>query len=380
MNIRQRKLWLLAVMAIAAIVIITLVAAPNNNKLNSGSTYGRNADGYGAWYEYMLSRGTPLQRWQKPFSKFIDKKNANSVTYIQIASKLQFKQSKLISPQLTSAETDWIRKGNTLAIIGISQPTTAAPFHSLLSQGDRQIKIATTRRKKSSSQTILGDGFGEVVWLEKIGKGKVIYAVTPHLGANAYQEETNNYEFLAELVSENKQIWVDEYIHGYKDRETITQEKKADLLNYLATTPLFPLFIQLLIMIVIAVIANFRRFGQPKIINNSVVDNSMAYIEALSGVLAKANCTGFVVSTIVKDEQIKLQKNLGLGQILVEEETLITAWTQQTEKSATKLRKLLQISKQDRPLSDRELAIWVQEWQEILSVNSKQLSYSKYNV
>lgn len=372
MNIRQRKLWLLAVMAIVAIVIITLVAAPNNNKLNSGSTYGRNADGYGAWYEYMSSRGTPLQRWQQPFSKFINKQDTNQITYIQVYSKLQFKQSNLISPQLTSAETDWIKKGNTLAIIGISQPTTAAPFQSLLSQGDRQIKIATTRRKKSSSQTILGDRFGEVIWSEKIGKGKVIYAVTPHLAANAYQEGTDNYEFLAELVSENKQIWVDEYIHGYKDRETITQEKKENLLNYLTTTSLFPFLIQLLIMIVIAVIAAFRRFGEPRIINNSVVENSMAYIEALSGVLAKANRTSFAVSTIAKDEQIKLQKNLGLGQILVEEETLINAWTQQTGNSATKLRKLLQISKQDRPLSDRELSNWVQEWQEILSFMSNE--------
>lgn len=371
MNIRQRKSWLLVLIIIVVIIIITLAAAPNN-KLHSGSTYGRNADGYGAWYEYMSSRGTPLQRWQKPFSKFIDKKNANSVTYIQIASKLQFKQSKLISPQLTSAETDWIKKGNTLAIIGISQPTTAAPFYSLLPQGDRQIKIATTRRKKSSSQTILGDRFGEVVWQEKIGKGKVIYAVTPHLAANAYQEEIDNYKFLAELVSENKQIWVDEYIHGYKDQETITQEEKANLLNYLAKTPLFPLFIQLLIMTLIAAIVAFRRFGQPTIINKSVVDNTMVYINALSGVLAKANCTSFVMKTIVKDEQTKLQQHLGLGQTLVEEETLVTAWKQQTGNSAIKLRKLLQVSKQDRTLSDRELSNWVKEWQEILSVNSKQ--------
>ena len=388
MNIRQRKLWLLIIIATAVIVLITLVAAPNNNKLNSGSTYGRNPDGYGAWYEYMSSRGTPLQRWQKPFSKLIGRQDPESVTFIQIYSKFHFQQSKLIPPKLTHSEKDWIKKGNTLVIIGIYQPATAAPFNSLLSQGDRQIKIATTRRKEHLSKTILGDRFGAVVWQEKIGKGKVIYAGTPHLAANAYQDLTggnaevssaystpvltDNYEFLAELVSENQQILIDEYIHGYKDRETIAQEETEDLLNYLTKTPLFPLLIQLLIIILVTVIAAFRRFGQPTIINNPVVDNTMAYIEALSGVLAKANCTDFVVTTIAKDEQLKLQKNLGLGQTLVDEETLIAAWTQQTGNSPTQLRELLQISKQDRRLSDRELANWVQKWQEILSVNSYQ--------
>ena len=372
MNISQRKLWLLVIIALAVIITITLVAAPNNNKLNSGSTYGRYADGYGAWYEYMSSRRTPLQRWQKPFSKLIDRQATEPVTYIQIYSKLHFKQSKLISSQLTLSEKDWLKKSNILARIGIYQPATAAPFNSVLSQGDRQIKIATTRRKATPDKILLGDRFGAVVWEEKIGKGKVIYATTPHLAANAYQDSTDNYEFLAELVSENKQIWVDEYIHGYKDKGIIAQEQKEDLLTYLAQTPLFPLFIQLLIIIVVAVIVAFRRFGQPVIINNAVVDNSMAYIEALSGVLTKANCTDFVVTTIVKDEQLKLQKKLGLGQNLVDEDTLITVWTQQTGNSPTKLRQLLQVSKSKRHLSDRELANWVQKWQEVLSVISYQ--------
>ena len=104
MKIRQRKLGLFIIIAIAVIIIITLVAAPNNNKLNGGSTYGRNADGYGAWYEYMSSRGTSVKRWQKPFIKLIDRQDTERVTFIQIYSKWLFKQSKLISHQLTQPE------------------------------------------------------------------------------------------------------------------------------------------------------------------------------------------------------------------------------------------------------------------------------------
>ena len=365
MNIRQRKVWLLSIIAIFVIIMITLVAAPNNNRVSGGSTYSRNPDGYGAWYEYMLSRGTPIQRWQKPLSKLIDRQEREKITFIQIYPKSYWQQSKLIFPVPRDSEKNWIKKGNNLLIMGIYKPATAATFNSLLSQGDRQIKIATTRREKSSDRTILGDDFGAVVWEKKIGAGKIIYTTTPHLAANAYQDSTDNYEFLAELASENSKILVDEYIHGYKDREIIVEEEKEDLFSYLAKTPLFPLAVQLLIVSIVASITVFRRFGQPNIIKKPVLDNTIEYIQALSGVLTKANCIDFVVTTIAEDEQLKLRKNLGLGQTIVDEETLIAAWTEQTGNSSTKLRQLLQKSKGDRPLSDKQLANWVQEWQQI---------------
>ncbi len=44
--------------------------------------------------------------------------------------------------------------------------------------------------------------------------------------------------------NENQAIWVDEYIHGYKDRETLALEEQEDVLSYLAQTPWFLLFIQ----------------------------------------------------------------------------------------------------------------------------------------
>lgn len=373
-NFRQRK-WLLIGIAIAIIVILSLVAAPNSSgrKNDSGSTYGRNADGYGAWYEYMSQREISIKRWRKPFSQFT-KENVQKVTYIQILSKADFLAG---FGKISESEKDWVNLGNTLVIIGNYQPATAAPFKSTVSYrpqalSESKIEIETTRRyrkqrknNKSNIKRILEDQYGAVVWQEKIGKGKVIYCTTPYLAANAYQDNLDNYQFLAELVSENKTIWVDEYIHGYKDKETLVKEQQANVLEYLAKTPLFLLFIQTVLMTLIAAMTAFRRFGQPITPKRAIADNSTAYIDALAGVLEKANSTEFVVQAIAKDEQRKLQQALGLGQSLVDEATLIAAYQQQRSESVTDLSQLLEIGKANHKINDGQLINWIQKWQKI---------------
>lgn len=376
-NFRQRK-WLLIGIAIAIIALLTLVAAPNSSgrKNDSGSTYGRNADGYGAWYEYMSQREIPIKRWRKPTSQLI-KDDVQDVTLIQILSKAHFLAG---FGEISELEKDWVKQGNTLVIIGNFQPATAAPFRSMVSYrpqplSESKIEIETTRRyrkrRKVNTKRILEDQYGAIVWQEKIGKGKVIYCTTPYLAANAYQDNLDNYKFLAELVSDKKMIWVDEYIHGYKDKETIVREQQENILNYLAKTPLFLLFIQLVLMAIIGSITAFRRFGQAIIPQSAIADNSIAYIDALAGVLEKASSTDFVVEAIAKDEQRKLQATLGLGKSLVDQETLITAWKQQRGDTTTELSQLLQVSNAKKNISDAQLITWIQKWQEINQDNVK---------
>ena len=365
-NFRQRK-WLFVAIAIAVIILLTLVAAPNSSgrKNDSGSTYGRNPNGYGAWYEYMSQRDVPIERWRKPFSKLIED-DIQGITYLQVRSKADF----LTSIDDSSLPQEWIAQGNTLVIIGYYQPATAAPFTSSIPYrqqplSDNSIEIQTTRRYRQRVQgktkTILGDRYGAVVWQKNIGKGKVIYCTTPYLAANAYQDHPENYQFLAELVSDNEAIWVDEYIHGYRDRETIVREQ-PDVLSYLAKTPLLLLFVQAIFIAVIASIVALRRFGQPVTYQEAIADNSMAYIDALAGVLEKANSTNFALEVIGRDEQRKLQAALGLGRSLVDRKTLLTAWKR--SHSSTQ-KQLPPINNGRKKLSDAQLISWVRQWQKI---------------
>ena len=43
---RSKRVWWIVAIALGAIVLITLLAAPSNNKLAVGSTYSRAPEGY----------------------------------------------------------------------------------------------------------------------------------------------------------------------------------------------------------------------------------------------------------------------------------------------------------------------------------------------
>jgi hypothetical protein len=358
----KRRLWLFGLITVGAIILITLLAAPANNKLNSGSTYNRAPDGYGAWYAFMSQRGTPIQRWRKPFEDLAANKKAKTpVTLLRVNSSFK-------SDKFSLKEENWVKMGNNLVLLGVREPVTNARFSTKHNTEFGVVKIDTQRRRKSVREERLGDHFGAVVWESKVGKGKFIYCTTPDLAANAYQDYPGNYELLAQLVAQNKQpIWVDEYSHGYQDSEAAKQEQNQDIFSYLAKTPMFPALIQVCILLLVAIWAGNRRFGKPLTLAIPVVDNSQAYIRALASVLQKAESSEFILEVVGKEEQLQLQKDLFLGETLLEPQVVVDAWVQKTGNPATELSQLLQAQSQKRRMSETQLLKWLKKWEQIRS-------------
>jgi len=353
----NRVVWLGAI-ALAVIILISLIAAPNNSKVNIGSTYNRAPDGYGAWYAFMQQRHS-IQRWQKPFKEL--NTQTSPVTLLQVNSYLE---TPIISPQ----ERKWLEKGNNLVILGVRESVTAADFHTLQKSPVGDVKIDTRRRREleEGEEIDLGDRFGAVVWERKYGKGKAIFATTPYLAANAYQDNLSNFQYLADLVSKKGNIlFVDEYIHGYKDASVRKSEGEKDLFSYLAKTPLLPMLVQALAALGVLIWAQNRRFGKPETDDTPEINNSQAYIQALAGVLLKADKNDFVVEMVGKQEQLQLQKALGLGQVLMEHQTLIDAWVEKTGASAAELEAVLKLQSRQSPMSERDLISWLGKWQSV---------------
>jgi len=336
MKLSPRQLWIFGAIALCLAALIALLVAPSN-QIRSGSTYSRDPSGYGAWYAFMEERGTPVMRWQKPLPELFDQPDsASGSTLLRVYSGVE----QTGNP--TALET-WVEKGNRLIILGDRRSATNAPFRTQQPSPAGLVEIETGRRAQTSpkERKLLGDRFGAIVWSRAAGDGQIVYATTPYLAANAYQDSEGNYEFLARLVaretleesalrqnssSSPRQIWVDEYIHGYKDTELIAEETQESVLAYWSRTPLLPIALQGALLILIAIWAGNHRFGGAIALPAPTANNSQAYIEALAGVLQKAESREFVLEILGKAERHQLQQTLGLGTNLLEPDALIEAW------------------------------------------------------
>jgi len=81
--------------------------------------------------------------------------------------------------------------------------------------------------------------------------------------------------------------------------------------------------------------------------------------------LLKADKNDFVVEMVGKQEQLQLQKALGLGQVLMEHQTLIDAWVEKTGTTTVELQAVLKVQSRQQPMSERDLIIWLGKWQSL---------------
>jgi hypothetical protein len=388
--IKKYRLWMGVVLVLIA---ITLFFAPRSSRLLQGSTYGRSPGGYGAWYAYMQERGTPVQRWQRPLTELLkpsqfDPDNAPDTVPIGFSAADTIAQTAPTTPmtlvQVSSGvplhlfNWDWVNQGNVLVLLGVRGPVTTAPFSSSLESPVGGVKVETSRRSLQTRsfvnpgttewefEDLLRDAHGAVVWRETVGRGSVILSTTSHLAANAYQDEPGNFEFLAQLLTEiGYPIWVDEYSHGYKDEEAIVQENSENIIFYLSRTPLLLLAVQAGVMLLVLIWEKNRRLGPAIALETSASDNSKAYIQAMAGVLQKANSGKFVVEMVGKAEQLNVQRSLGLGTDLLEPQVVAAAWTQQTGRPATELAEIFNFIDNHAQISERELLVWLDKVQTV---------------
>lgn len=367
----NRRTLILALLALALLLGLMIVSAPATSRSDSGSTWHRGPAGYSAWYESLEQQGVTVQRWQRPVDDLIEQlgeAEEATVTLIQDRSAIPETLIAVLpgfidEPGMSALlpwMPDWLEAGHRLVVLGVKFPATAAPFSQTLTSEAGPVKVDTRRRYSQGPKLGIGleDEYGAVVWQQALGSSQVTMVATPHLAANAYANQPGNFALLTELVAgAGGRVWVDEYLHGYRDEEAIATEvgsNDASWLNYLARTPLAIVVLQALAVTLLALLAFNRRLGQRQTLPALQVDNSRAYIHALAGVLHKAGSHDFVVQTLSQAERLRLQKSLGLGNTLLPVEQLQAAWNARTNLPATDLAAILNppTLKGDRPLRD----------------------------
>ena len=342
----KKKWWLGAIALILLSLLFILISTPNQQRLQDGSTYSRQPSGYGAWYAAMEQQGAKIQRWQKPVTDLIKNAPIPKQTGMTL---LQIYPQPTGNIVLEQTERAWLALGNKLVVLGVAQPVTKAEFSTTHPTAAGLVTIQSSRRRVASSpkiqpeeEVILGDRYGAIIWQSQIGKGQLILITTPYLGANAYQKSPGNFKLLSQLVDQKNQIYIDEYLHGYRDREEIAKAGVGNWIAYLERTPVLVVVLQMGVIFLVFLWGYNQRLGAVVPLVTPAINNSEEYIKAIAAVLERANCPDFLVSTIGKAEQLKLQKSLGLDNTPVTPETLLAVWQERTGKPAKKLAEIFQ--------------------------------------
>jgi hypothetical protein len=403
---RVRRPWLWLGVGIVCMVLLTLIVAPiQGTAQRAGSSYSRAPDGYGAWYRYMQAQpGVCIGRWHHALR---DLKGAG--TLIQVLPSLG-------SDYLSDVESEWVSRGNTLIRLGVESDIVDAPFTSQVTSSQGLVSVETRRRGNpklinleptrkqgqdlepwviENRQPLLSDQHGVIVWQWPIGNGRLIVSSTPYLGANAYQKQPGNYQFLAVLATPKQgAIWMDETRFGYHSAQQVEQQARDEPIPsacesvlaqaypsplrdkasgqrkdppnafvYLIKTPIGLVLLQAFIAISLLMISKNRRFGLPLPLPSEEADNTLSYIQALATVLYKARCHGFVVTSIQQAEQRSLQQRLGLGTELLEPHQVLETW--QSMGYAPELLRQALISPPVDQCREQDLLTWLEAWQTV---------------
>ncbi|WP_052050300.1 DUF4350 domain-containing protein [Leptolyngbya sp. KIOST-1] len=370
-----RRPLLGGLLALALLLGLLVLGGPTASQLESGSTWHRGPAGYSAWYESLEQQGIAVQRWQRPIEALIEQLEGVEDATITLVQSSPAGAETLVAvlpdfvdrgrlPDLLPWMPAWVEAGHRLVILGVKTPVTAAPFSQTLTSEAGAVQI-DTRRRYSQGATLgidLEDAYGAVVWQQSFGAGPVTLVATPHLGANAYLNQPGNFALLTELVAGGR-VWIDEYLHGYRDQGAIAADLGGDSwINYLARTPLVILFAQALALTLIALLAYNHRLGRRRSLATPSLDNSRAYIQALAGVLHKANSHDFVVQTVSQAERLQLQKALGLGSMPLPIEQVQRAWDERPDCPAIDLAALL---RPPLPRTESQLRDWLKRVQSL---------------
>ncbi|MGA1621725.1 MAG: DUF4350 domain-containing protein [Synechocystis sp.] len=306
---RPQRLRLIA-LAIAVVMVMGLfILIPRQPERFQGSTYGRSPGDYGAWLAWMATQNTPVQPWQKPSEQLSRLSQPATLLRVDPRAILSGSPQTLLGP-LSSEDYDWVSQGNRIVYLGRWGNLSPAPFTQTVDSEFGPVTFQGRRRGTEARNPILSDDYGTIIWRESHGDGEIIWVIPPFLAANAFQDQMAKFQLLQALMeSDRHQLWVDEYLHGYKDSETLAAEAVGTVWHYLRQTPLFPLFVQLLLLCGLAIGWGNRRFGRPHVPFSVPRNNQQTYVQALAQVLEKANCHDFVVQQLQSQSKPASAKN-----------------------------------------------------------------------
>ncbi|HIK22875.1 MAG: DUF4350 domain-containing protein [Cyanobacteria bacterium J003] len=364
----KRRQWFFlgfAVLVLLAIGLLMVAVAPSSR---AGSSFDSSPWGTQQFYTYLEQQGLRVERWQHNYSNLKGKGHI----LIQISGRPIGWPPTLVA---------WLAQGNTLVRFYWHGEPTAAPFETRLSMPLGTVLIETRRRVplQQGDRSLLRDDHGLIVYLRRSNTPhnheQRILGVYPWLVANAYGGETGlaNFAVVAQLLQEIAEprttLYFDEWLHGYRQRtseEVLRERVPQTLFDYFSRTPWLAVGLQFALLLLLLLWQQSQRFGPPLLEKEPVTSNSAAYIEALAGVLRRAQQRQFVLEQLQDRFRYDLAQQLGLAASpphLPQDSELLQAWQSATGRSPDPLQDLLRIRHR---VDDAQLLRWLEQAANVL--------------
>ncbi|MFN4194469.1 MAG: DUF4350 domain-containing protein [Thermosynechococcus sp.] len=364
-NRRQWVFLSFAVLVLLVVGLLILVVAPSSR---AGSSFDSSPWGTQQFYTYLEQQGFRVEHWQRNYNNL----RGRGHIFIQISGRPIGSPPSLV---------EWLAQGNTLVRFYWHGEPTAAPFVERLSTPQGSVLVETRRRVpvQQGDRPLLADDHGLIVYLRRSNSahnhGQRILGVYPWLVANVYGGETGlaNFALVAQLLQEvvepGATIYFDEWLHGYRQRTPEDVESGTvpqTLLDYFSRTPWLAVGLQFALLLLFLLWQQSQRFGPPLLEKEPVTSNSAAYIEALAGVLQRAQQRQFVLEQLQDRLRYELAHQLGLAanpHHLPRDSELMQAWQTATGRSLDSLQDLLSIP---HSIDDSQLLKWLEQAARVL--------------
>lgn len=365
--------WIWAIVVLVVLALLLMVLAPSSK---AGSSFDRSPWGSRQFFTYLEQQGFQVKRWQRSYDKLQEQEGAGEIL-LRIGNN-PFDQGQ-------GEISDWQRQGNTVVQLSWGGRVTQGRFSQRLPTSTGPVQVDTRRRVLpnqygSNAQVLLEDAQGAFIVARPEEKGTKLEVIYPWLVANAYDRpELANYQFMADLLvargGRNSTIWFDEWLHGYRLRDASDLPQNVayqDFIDYLSQTPWLGVFLQGILVFLFLLWHFNHRFGPLITPSLPEVNNSLDYIQAMAGVLHRAEQTDFVLNQLRDRLRYDVAYGLAMvadrnsGRQLPDDGELVRLWAAETGRNAQELQQLLDPKDQKQSMGPQELLAWLDKAESIV--------------
>ena len=305
--------WLIPVLLIVIAVVLAVLMSQEQKGIEGikirGTTFSKKGGGYRILYTWLKQNGVETSRWERSYKSL----PADATVLVVVEPSIGLESGEF------DALEAWIDQGGALVLIASPASSIAErlgleaeerPFREMLD--DKPVTVYpgpfTKGVESLSSEALFGVSSGDpdsvshillsddaALLLElPMDEGRALIVADPIMFDNKHLHEKDNARLADNLIFQTGKdglVLFDEYHHGYG--------RVSSIFEYFRNSALFPIFVQVLIVLFVLWLHWGRRFGSPRPIPENRRRSVMEYVQALSGLLQRASARKTALESVL---------------------------------------------------------------------------------